>query len=193
MPLNNQILPFNKQVKTVLIILAVVTLVEVLNLFSQRWFNQFGLLPRDINHLIGIFTSPFLHGSFSHYLSNILPLAVFSLLMLQYGTKRFALVSLWIIVASGLLVWLFGRTAYHVGASGLIYGYFGFLILAGFMAKKLKLILISLLVGFVYGGLVYGVLPSDRFFVSWEYHLFGFITGLIAARYWVRKRTTASH
>lgn len=191
MPLNNQILPFNKQIKAVLIIIAVVTSIELVNLLTQRWLNQFGLLPRDINHLLGIFSSPFLHGSFSHYLSNIIPLGVFSLLMLQYGTKRFVLISLWIIFASGLLVWLFGRSAYHVGASGLIYGYFGFLLLAGFMARKLKLILISLLVGFLYGGFIYGVLPNDRLFVSWEYHLFGFIAGLVAARYWVIEKIAA--
>lgn len=189
MLLNGKPLSFKQELKLVGIVIGVVTLVEFINLITQGWLNQFGLVPREVHQLLGIFFSPFLHGSVAHYLSNILPLAVFSLLLLQYGKKAYFITTLWLIVSSGILVWLFGRTAYHIGASGLIYGYFGFLILAGFMAKQLKLIVISVAVAFVYGGLVWGVFPNPQRFVSWEYHLFGFLAGLVAARYWQYKKT----
>jgi membrane associated rhomboid family serine protease len=80
---------------------------------------------------------------------------------------------------------MFGRTAIHVGASGLIYGYFGYLLLAGWLSRELKLILISLFIGVGYGGLVFGILPSNPY-ISWEGHLFGFVSGLGCALIWGR-------
>jgi len=82
-------------------------------------------------------------------------------------------------------VWLFGRGAIHIGASGMVYGYFGFLVLAGFKSKKIKYLVISVLVAALYGGMLVGILPTSKF-ISFEYHLFGFIGGLIAAWYWAR-------
>lgn len=158
---------------------------EVINLLTGRMLNQFALLPREAHGLIGIIVSPFIHGSFWHYLSNIVPLCLFSFLLLQYGHGRFWIVTLFIISLTGILVWLFGRSAFHLGASGLVYGYFGFLVLAGFLSKQPKLIGISLLVAFFYGGLIFGVLPLQSF-ISWESHLFGLISGLLAARLWAK-------
>jgi membrane associated rhomboid family serine protease len=154
-------------------------------LFTGRIFNQFGNIPRYVPGLTGIILGPFLHGSIQHYLSNIVPLCIFSYLLLQYGSKRYLLVTLWIIGITGALVWLFARPATHIGVSGVVYGYFGYLLLAGFLSGKFKLIIISLLVGFFYGGLIFGVLPSAPF-VSWESHLFGFIGGLAAAKLWAK-------
>ncbi len=178
-----------QQLKYVVIICLAVSLIELVNLLTGRWINQFGLQPRHLDALGSVLISPFFHGSFSHFASNIVVLSVFSFLMLQYGLKRFCLVSLWIIVISGVLVWLFGRSAIHIGASGLIYGYFGFLILAGFLSGQIKLVTIALVVAFFYGGLIFGVMPT-RPFVSWEFHLFGFIAGLIAAKFWHHKSSS---
>lgn len=140
-------------------------------------------MPRNTEALYGVILAPLLHGSLMHFFSNIVPLAIFSLLMLQHGAKRFALVTTVCILISGILVWFFGRAIIHVGASGLIYGYFGYLLLAGILSKEVKLILISLLVGFGYGGLIFGVLPSYPY-ISWESHLFGFIAGIACALLW---------
>ena len=178
-------LSHQQQIKWILLLLAVLAVIEVLNLISGRALNQLGNIPRYVPGLKGIFLGPFIHGSLQHFFSNIIPLAIFSYLMLQYGLRRYVLVSLWLIVLTGILVWLFGRSASHIGASGLVYGYFGYLLLAGFLNKSVKLLLISLLVAFFYGGLIWGVMPS-RPFVSWESHLFGFIAGLIAARLWAK-------
>ncbi|WP_158769113.1 rhomboid family intramembrane serine protease [Paraglaciecola sp. L1A13] len=175
----------SQQLKIVSCIFIVVTVIEVINLLTGRVLNQFGNIPRYVPGLIGVLIGPFLHGSFSHYLSNIVPLCVLSFLMLQYGNKRFFGVTLFCIILTGLLVWLFGRSASHIGMSSVIYSYFGFLLLAGFLSRKFSLIIISLLVAFFYGGLIFGVLPA-RTFVSWEGHLFGFISGLIAARLWAK-------
>jgi membrane associated rhomboid family serine protease len=172
-----------QQGKLVFVIFVIFSLVEVINLLTGYGLNQFGNYPREFHALPGILISPFLHGSLSHFFSNIITLCLFSFLMLQYGNKRFWQVTLWIIIISGLLVWLFARSAMHVGVSGLIYGYFAYLLLAGFLNGKIKLLLISLLVGFFYGGLIWGVMPQQSF-VSWESHLFGFLAGLAAAKFW---------
>lgn len=175
-----------RQFKIVFIIFLVLVGIEILNILAGRTLNYLGTYPRVVEGLRGIVISPFLHGSITHFLSNIITLCIFTFLMLQYGLHRYIKVSLFIIFLTGILVWLFARPAMHVGASGVIYGYFGFLLLAGFLSGKFKLIIISLLIGFFYGGLVFGVMPS-RPFVSWESHLFGFIAGLIAAKLWAKR------
>lgn len=185
MTLNNYPLTTRQQFRIVGWIFLFVTAIEILNLLSGRALSQFGNIPRYIPGLMGIISGPFIHASLAHYLSNIVPLCVLSLLMLQYGTRRFVLVSLFCLVLTGLLVWLFARSANHLGISGLVYSYFGFLLFAGLLSGRLKLFAISLLVGVFYGGLIFGVFPT-RGFVSWESHLFGFISGLIAARLWTR-------
>lgn len=174
-----------QQIKWVVGVLVVISAIEIINLLTGRALNQFGNFSRHVPGLKGILFGPFLHASLHHFFSNLIPLAVFTYLMLQYGTKRYWLVTLWIVLLSGSLVWLFGRSASHIGASGLIYGYFGFLLVAGFLSRSFKLLAISLIVAFFYGGLIFGVMPT-RPFVSWESHLFGFIAGVIAARLWAK-------
>lgn len=190
MSFKRQHISFNHQIKIVFTICLILFGIEILNIVTGRYLNQFGIIPRDSSALYGVIFSPFLHGSLWHFLSNIIPLAVFSFFMLQHGTTRFVLVTTSCIFTSGALIWLFGRTATHVGASGLIYAYFGYLLLAGILSREIKLTLISLLIGFSYGGLIFGVLPRATY-ISWESHLFGFASGLGCALLWAReKRTT---
>lgn len=181
-----QRISFSKQVKLAFWVCLVLVFVEVLNALSGRFLNQFGLIPRNPDTLLGVLLAPLLHGDAMHFFSNIIPIAVFTLLMLQHGQKRFVLVTAVCLVLTGALVWLFAREAIHIGASGLIYSYFAYLLLAGILSRELKLVLISLLVGFSYGGLILGVLPSSPY-ISWESHLFGFISGLLCALRWGRE------
>lgn len=178
----NKKLSTKQQFQLVFYVFLLLTVIEVTNMLTGRMLNQFGLVPRHLSTWSGVFVGPWLHGSSWHFFSNIIPLCVFMLLMLQHGTRRFVLVSLWIMLFTGLTVWIFGRQAVHIGASGLVYGYFGYLVLAGFLSGRFRLILIAALVGFFYGGLIWGIFPS-RAYISWESHLFGFISGLAAAFY----------
>lgn len=170
-------------------------LIELLNVFTGRILNQYSIVPRDLSHIAFIFSSPFLHGSLSHFFSNITTLAVFALLVSQFAHKAgrsasknalsFFTLTLLIIGISGLCVWLFARPAHHLGASGLLYGYFGYLVLAGWLQNRISLFLISIMVAVFYGTIVWGILPSNAY-VSWESHFFGFLSGLSLA--WFKRQ-----
>lgn len=180
---------FEQQLNFALRLFALLTVIELLNLVTGRQLNQLALVPRDLNALGGIFISPFLHGSLWHYSSNIVPICLFSVLVMQYGVRNFWKTTAFIFLVTGILVWLLGRDAFHLGASGIVYGFFGFLLYAGFLSRRPKLIIISIAVGFFYGGLIFGVLPV-RSYISWESHLFGFLSGLTAAKLFVRKESS---
>ena len=103
------------------------------------------------------------------------------------GAQRLITVSVVIVLLGGVGVWALGRDSYHVGASGLVFGYFGYLLAIGWYDRSLMSIIIAVFVFFIYGGLLWGVLPTVPF-VSWEGHLFGLLAGVIAARLWRRPR-----
>jgi membrane associated rhomboid family serine protease len=148
--------------------------------------DWFGVIPRTAVGLRGILFGPFLHGNFAHLAANTVPFLILGWLVLLSGAQVFWRVTGITAVISGLGIWLFGATnSVHLGASGLIFGYFGFLLLRGFFERSLPAILGSLLVGIVYGGILWGVLPLEAG-VSWQAHLFGFIGGWLAA-YWLAK------
>ena len=149
--------------------------------------NDYGLVPRSLTGLVGIFSMPFLHADWPHLLSNTVPLTV--LLMLLAGSRgRTPLIVLAIVLLGGGLLWIFGRVAVHVGASGLIYGLIAFLLVSGLLERRFVPLMISLLVGFLYGGtLLAGVVPELGSRVSWEGHLLGAIAGGVVAVGMTRK------
>jgi len=156
--------------------------VEVVNTLSGRQLTGLGVLPRHLSGLIGIPLSPFIHGSVSHAMVNTVPFLVLGGLVALRGVKAFVSVSVVVILCGGVSLWLFGRASYHIGASGLIFGYFGYLLARGWYERSTVAILTALLTFFLYGSLVWGVLPS-RSFISWEGHLFGMLSGVLAARW----------
>ncbi len=141
---------------------------------------KLGILPRRLSGLTGILTAPLIHADFSHLVSNSPPLIVLGLgITYSYPTlskKLFASVYFF----HGLLVWIFARQAFHIGASGLIYGFVSFLFFSGIIRRDNRSIALALIVTFLYGGLTWGVLPVKAE-ISWEAHLFGSITGIISA------------
>lgn len=169
-----------KSVKLGFWLCALIVAVEVLNILTGGMLRQYGVGPREISGLPGILTAPFIHGGIIHLASNLIPLMVFSVLLMRHGIVRFYMVFAGVGIMSGLLVWLFGRSANHIGMSGVIYGMFGYLLVAGFVSREFKLMLISLVVGVFYGGLIFGVLPTSRS-VSFESHLFGLFSGIVLA------------
>lgn len=164
--------------------------IQMLNLLSGYSFNSYGIIPREFIGLRGIIFSPFLHGSIEHLVMNTLPLTILGCILILRGVGSFLLVSLLIALISGLGVWLFGRDhTVHVGASGIIFGYFGFLIFKGVFDRRIGTLVISGVVTFLYGGMIWGVFPS-RQDVSWEGHLFGFVGGVLCAYF---SKSTVRH
>jgi membrane associated rhomboid family serine protease len=143
--------------------------------------DRFGIVPRQSGTLSHILTAPFLHASFTHLIGNTLPLAVLAFLNALRGAGRFVVATLVIVVVGGLLVWLFARTGNHLGASELVFGYFGLLLASAWHDRRLGDILAAVAALVLYGGALWGVLPGNPY-ISWESHLFGFIAGVIAAR-----------
>ena len=163
----------------------IIELVDLI-IFHNR-LNIYGILPRHIIGLRGILFAPFLHGNLAHLIANTIPFITLGWFVMLQETSDFFIVTGITMIVSGLGVWLFGSSGVHIGASSLIFGYLGFLLLRGYFQRNFASILLSLIVGFLYGGAIWGVLPTVPG-VSWEGHLFGFIGGIIAARFLARRK-----
>jgi membrane associated rhomboid family serine protease len=161
-------------------------LVEVVD-WLVWWYmlDQWGIRPRQVEGLWGVFLAPFLHAGFGHVAANTLPFLVLGWFVLLQGLRPFLLVTITVMLVSGLGTWLVAPVnTVHIGASGLIFGYFGFLLLRGYFERSVPALLGAILVVVLYGGLIWGVLPQGPG-ISWQGHLFGFVGGGLAA-YWVR-------
>ena len=153
--------------------------------------DRFGIRPRNLEGLSGIFFAPLLHGGWQHLAANTLPFVVLGWLVMLRRLSDFVLVSGLVIVVGGLGVWLIGApNSVHIGASGLIFGYLGYLLARGYFERSWGSILLAGLVAVLYGGVLWGVLPGQPG-ISWEGHLFGFVGGVAAARVLVRPRLAA--
>ena len=160
---------------------AVLWIIECVNALLDYRLNRWGILPRTLSGLVGIPLSPFLHGSFAHLILNTVPLIILGGFVVLQGTRIFLAVSLWITLLSGAALWLLGRSAYHIGASSVLFGYFGYLVARGWYERSVTALLVALLTLGLYGGMVWGVLPT-RSYISWEGHLFGLLAGVLVAR-----------
>lgn len=142
--------------------------------------ENLGLVPRTMRGLTGIVAMPFLHGDFKHLLGNTIPLAVTMLLMAGSRANSGAIVAI-IALLCGVGLWIFGRTALHIGASGVVFGLITFHVFAGIFEKRLQSVLISVVVGLLYAStLLQGVVPFQPG-VSWEGHLIGALSGALVA------------
>jgi membrane associated rhomboid family serine protease len=179
-----------QELKTHVIVLvgfvALMWAIEILDQFVFRLglggtLDVYGILPRNPIGLRGILFAPFLHGSFAHLISNTVPFVILGWLVMARQTSDFFWVTIISACVSGLGTWLFGSRGIHIGASGVVFGYLGYLLLRGYFERSAIAVAISLFVGTLYGSLLWGVLPF-QYGISWEGHLFGFIGGAIAAR-----------
>lgn len=143
-------------------------------------FSNFGIYPRTLVGSRGIFFSPFIHGDIFHLWHNTLPLLILSAALFFFYQKNSWNVLFFGLLGTGLITWVIGRDAHHIGASGVIYMLFGFLFFKGIFAKHFRLIALSLIVVFIYGSMMMYVLPIDPK-ISWEGHLSGLIIGAILA------------
>lgn len=161
-------------------LLIVMWTLEIMKHFLGFQFTTYGILPRYLSGLKGIITGPFIHGSFGHLINNSVPFLV-GATMIIYFYRRVAfaaIVLIWIL--TGALVWMFAKPAFHIGASGVVYGMISYIFWAGIFNRDRQSIVLSLIVLFVYSGMFYGILPTQPG-VSWESHLLGGLVGILVA------------
>ncbi|QJY44721.1 rhomboid family intramembrane serine protease [Pseudonocardia broussonetiae] len=166
---------------TMVVLTALLYVVEVADVVSGQTLERNGIHPRDTGDLDGILWSPLLHGDWAHLAANTVPFLVFGFLAMAGGVRQFVLVTATIWLLGGLGVWFTGGDgSYHIGASGLVFGWLAFLLTRGFFAGSGRQIALAVVLFLVWGGVLLGVLPGQPG-ISWQAHLFGALAGVLAA------------
>jgi membrane associated rhomboid family serine protease len=173
---------FRKSIVFPLVFVGILWLIKLAEEYFHTNLFWLGIKPRTVEGLIGIFTSPFIHGSYDHLLSNTLPLLVVGTGLIYFYKEISISVISMIWLFTNVWVWIAARPDEHIGASGLIYGFVCFMFFSGILRPDKRLLAISMLVTFLYGSMVWGLLPVNQT-ISWEAHLFGSIAGIVAAVY----------
>lgn len=168
-------------VRYVLLIIGTLVGIHIVNWMLGYRLNYLGVRPRHILGLPGIVCSPFLHGDFNHLFYNCIPLFFLLSFMFMLGMSTFLCLTTGIVLISGAALWLFGRRGLHVGASCVLMGYFSSLLMDAIQSPGMVTILIAILVLYYLGGLFFNLLPGGKG-VSWEGHVFGFASGIIAVK-----------
>ncbi|HUA02949.1 MAG TPA: rhomboid family intramembrane serine protease [Solirubrobacteraceae bacterium] len=163
--------------------------IELINTVDSNRLDNDGIYARNIGHLWGIFTAPFIHVSWQHLIANTVPFVFMGLIIALQGAKRFALVTLIVIVVGGIGTWLISPSGVVTdGASGVVFGYATYLFTRGFFNRNVLELLIGLIVGVIWGGaLLSSVVP--HYGVSWQGHVCGAIGGVVAAYVLRNERT----
>jgi membrane associated rhomboid family serine protease len=161
-------------------------LVKIIEILFEVDFSGLGIYPLTAKGLPGIIFSPFIHDDFKHLFNNSLPLFLLSVALFYFYSEVALKVFSWTYILTGILVWFGGRNAWHIGASGIIYGLASFLFFSGIIRRYFRLVALSLLVVFLYGEMVWGIFPGIYKNVSWESHMLGFFSGIVLA-IWYRK------
>jgi len=161
---------------------ALMWLIEIIDLVPGTPFDHWGIRPRQVSGLTGIVAAPFLHSGFAHLIGNTIPFLVLGCIIAASGTQRFVQVTVIVAVVAGLGTWLVGPShSIHIGASGLVFGYLGYLVARGAFERHIGQILVGLLVLLFYGSILWGLIPRPG--ISWQGHFFGLLGGVLAA--WV--------
>lgn len=192
---SNLKLSIKGQIYLLLGILIVFYAIEVIDLLLRPTtgihIDNLGIQPRTLWGLIGIPLSPFLHKDFLHLMANTLPFFILGYLVLLSGRETFFNASAIIVLVGGFGVWIFGSSATHIGASGLIYGFLGFILVRAYLDKKLIWIVIAVVTGLFYSGLLFGLFNVFKDGTSWAGHFYGLVAGALAA-YALRNRKPES-
>ena len=182
-PKNSFSQEIKKQISILGSFVAIFWILEILDQFVfHHTLDGYGIRPHSLIGLRGILFAPFLHGGFGHLIANTVPFLILGWLVMIQETSDFWIVTIITMIVGGVGTWMFGApNSIHIGASSLIFGYLGFLLLRGYFQRNIASILLSLVVGFLYGGLIWGVLPTQPG-ISWQGHLFGFLGGVLSAK-----------
>lgn len=165
-------------------LLAILFFIQITNWLLHYRLNYFGIYPRSLHGLIGIICSPFLHGNFNHLFFNAIPLFLLINLVLLQGSATFFSVTFSIILISGLLLWLIGRKAIHIGASMLTMGYWSYLLVNILHQGFAFAVILGIVCVYYLGGMVLELFPGEKG-KSWEGHLCGFIAGILTAYFYL--------
>lgn len=165
---------------SILLMMAGLWLIQLINWVLGYRLNLLGIYPRSVHGFVGIIFSPFLHGDFNHLFFNSIPLVVLAAFVLLNGWPVFIYVTAVIILLGGFLVWLFGRPAFHIGASSLVMGYWSYLMVNALHQGSIVTIVLAVIVAYYFGTMILLSL-FPRFRTSWEAHVFGFLAGIVAA------------
>lgn len=164
----------------VCVLVAVMWFEEIVDTASGADLDQYGIVPRQLDGLDGVLWAPFLHGGFGHLIANTLPFLILGSVIALGSLQRFVFVTVVTMAVSGIGVWLTGPDhTVHLGASGVVFGYLTYLLSRGVFARHLGYLLGGVIVFFLYGGALWGLLPSPG--VSWQGHFFGALGGILAA------------
>jgi len=155
-------------------------LVKIIEVNFQLSFVRYGVFPQTINGLKGILFYPFIHKDFTHLINNSYPILILGGMLFAIYRKIATQLFVWLYFISGFWLWAIGRPSFHIGASGLIYALASFLFVSGIIRKNPRLTAVSMLVIFLYGSMIWGLLPTKEP-ISWEGHLAGFIAGILVA------------
>jgi membrane associated rhomboid family serine protease len=161
-------------------------LVKIVEFLFEIDLSGFGIYPLEAKGLPGILFSPLIHKDFEHLFNNSIPLFFLATAVFYFYSEVAMKVFFWTYLLTGLFVWIAGREAWHIGASGLVYGLASFLFFSGIIRRYFRLIALSLLVVFLYGSMVWGIFPGIYRNVSWESHMLGFFSGVVLS-VWFRK------
>ncbi len=162
-------------------------MVKIIEILFEIDLSDFGIYPLTLKGVPGILFSPFIHADFNHLFSNSLPLFLLGVALFYFYSEVALKVFILTFFLTGILVWVAGRDAWHIGASGLVYGLASFLFFSGIIRRYFRLIALSLLIVFLYGSMVWGLFPGVYKNVSWESHMLGFFSGVVLA-IWFRKK-----
>jgi len=166
------------------IFVALMWLVRIAEILFEIDLSDLGIYPLSARGLPGIVFSPLIHANFNHLFNNSLPLFFLGTALFYFYSDVAVKVFLWTYFLTGLFVWIAGREAWHIGASGLVYGIASFLFFSGILRRHFRLIALSLLIVFLYGSMVWGLFPGVYKNVSWESHMLGFVSGVMLALYY---------
>lgn len=158
---------------------AVLWVVQIVNAIDDYRLDRFGLKPRELGGLWGVLTAPFLHSSYGHLLANTIPVVFVGWVLLLAGLSTWAMVTGFVVVGGGLLTWVVGPgDSVIVGASGMVFGWLGYLLARAYFSRKAKWIAVAVLVLIFFGTLLFGLIPSINSDVSWQAHVCGFVAGI---------------
>lgn len=158
---------------------ALLWVVQFLNAADDYRLDRFGVKPREVDGLWGLVTMPFLHTSYGHLFANTVPVVLVGWVLLLSGVRTWVTVTVLVVVGGGLLTWLLGPgDEVIVGASGMVFGWLGYLLARAYFSRKLRWIVVAVLVLIFFGTLLFGLFPEVNSDVSWQAHVCGFAAGV---------------